>query len=191
MFRQVLAAVSALLVLMAPLAGARAEGAPPRVEFKTSRGTLVFELYPDKAPRTVANFLQYVKSGHYNGTVFHRVIDGFVIQGGGFDEQMHQKPTQPPVVNESSNGLHNERGTLSMARTMDPDSATAQFFINLVDNTPALNPPGRPGYAVFGRVASGMEIVDAIGKTPTGTRGPFRDVPLQPVVVQSARILNP
>jgi cyclophilin family peptidyl-prolyl cis-trans isomerase len=165
--------------------------ADPRVEFRTNRGTIVIELYPDKAPKTVANFLQYVKDGHYNGTVFHRVIDGFMIQGGGFDKDMRQKPTRPPVANEAANGLKNDVGTLAMARTPDPHSASAQFFINLKNND-FLNfrepTPQGYGYTVFGKVVSGMDVVQKVAKVPTGNAGPHQNVPQDPVIIESATI---
>ena len=146
----------------------------------TSLGKIVLELEPDKAPKTVDNFLTYVREGFYDGTIFHRVIPGFVIQGGGFTADMVQKKTHDPIVNEADNGLKNLRGTISMARTPDPDSASSQFFISVADNA-ALDHRGKNprdwGYAVFGRVVEGMDVVDAIVKVPTGTRGPFSDVP--------------
>lgn len=162
----------------------------PMVELKTNLGTITLELYPDKAPRTVENFLHYVRSGHYAGTIFHRVIDGFMIQGGGFDTRLREKPTGAPIPNEANNGLRNERYTIAMARTMDPHSATAQFFINVKDNA-FLNhtaPTLRGwGYAVFGRVVRGEEVVDRIAKVPTGPAGMFAsDVPRQPVVIEDA-----
>jgi peptidyl-prolyl cis-trans isomerase A (cyclophilin A) len=164
--------------------------ADPRVELKTSLGVIVLELSAEKAPKTVANFLQYVKDGHYNGTVFHRVIDGFMIQGGGFEPGMQQKPTRAPVENEARNGLRNDAGTIAMARTSDPNSATAQFFINVANND-ALNHP-RPdghGYAVFGRVVQGMDVVNRIKGVRTGNRGPHQNVPLEDVVIESATVL--
>ena len=164
----------------------------PRVELKTSRGPIVIELYPDKAPRTVENFLQYVKSGYYNGTTFHRVIDGFMIQGGGMTTELKEKPTRAPILNEAINGLKNERGTLAMARTPNPNSATAQFFINLKDND-FLNfkspTPQGWGYAVFGRVVEGMEVVLNIAKTPTHTVGEFENVPRDAIVIQAATVV--
>lgn len=165
--------------------------ANPMVEMETSSGKIVIELYPDKAPKSVENFLQYAKDGFYNGTIFHRVIAGFMIQGGGFTDKMVQKPTRAPVQNEAANGLKNDRGTLAMARTNDPHSATAQFYINHKDNA-SLNyrGPGNFGYAVFGRVTQGMEVVDAIAKVPTGRAGPFTDVPRQPVVIQSVKVIS-
>jgi len=164
----------------------------PRVELKTNRGTIVLELYPDKAPKTVANFLQYVKEGQYTGTVFHRVIDGFMIQGGGFDKDMRQKPTRAPVENEAANGLKNDVGTIAMARTPDPHSASAQFFINLKNND-FLNfrepTPQGYGYTVFGKVVAGMDVVEKIAKVPTGSAGPHQNVPRDPVIIESATIL--
>jgi peptidyl-prolyl cis-trans isomerase B (cyclophilin B) len=172
--------------------------ADPQVDVRTSAGTIRIELYPAKAPKTVENFLQYVRDGHYNGTIFHRVIDGFMVQGGGFGANFKQKPTRPPVVNEAQSavkgGLKNEMGTLAMARTSDPNSATAQFFINVADNS-FLNwgdPRGDGnGYAVFGRVVSGQDVVTKIAKTPTGPGGPFpSDVPRQPVVIESMTLVT-
>ena len=172
--------------------------ADPQVDVRTTAGTIRLELYPSKAPKTVENFLQYVRDGHYNGTVFHRVIDGFMIQGGGFAGNFKQKPTRPPVVNEAQSavkgGLKNEVGTIAMARTSDPNSATAQFFINVADNS-FLNwgdPRGDGnGYAVFGRVVSGQDVVTKIAKTPTGPGGPFpSDVPRQPVVIESMTLVT-
>jgi peptidyl-prolyl cis-trans isomerase B (cyclophilin B) len=166
-----------------------AEPAPkrPQVTMETSKGKIVMELFPEKAPLTVENFISYVKDGSYDGTIFHRVIKGFMIQGGGFTSAMATKPTKTPVKNEADNGLKNERGTFAMARTPDPHSATAQFFINLVDNEflnhKGKNPQGW-GYAVFGKVTEGMDIVDSIAKVQTGTKGQFADVPVEPVVIQ-------
>ena len=166
--------------------------ADPRVELKTNRGTIVLELNQAKAPKTVANFLQYVKDGHYNGTVFHRTIDGFMIQGGGFDKDMKETPTRGRIENEAANGLRNDYGTIAMARTPDPHSASAQFFIN-VKNNDFLNfrdaSPQGYGYAVFGKVVSGMDVVDKIAKSPTGNVGPYQNVPREPVVIESATIL--
>ena len=181
----------ALLAALALAGGAYAQN--PRVELKTTRGAIVVELYQDKAPKSVANFLQYVKEGFYNGTVFHRVIDGFMIQGGGFDRNMKQKSiTRQPVENEATNRLANETGTLAMARTPNPHSATAQFFINLKNNE-FLNhrdpSPQGYGYAVFGRVVRGMEVVNSIAKVRTGPAGPHNDVPTEPMVIQSAAII--
>jgi cyclophilin family peptidyl-prolyl cis-trans isomerase len=175
------------LFLLAATGTALAEN--PSVRMTTSQGTITLELYPDKAPKTVENFLAYVDSGFYAGTTFHRVIEGFMIQGGGFTEDMKKKPTRDPIDNEADNGLKNDRGTIAMARTAIPDSATAQFFINHKDNA-FLNHTGKTprgwGYAVFGKVTDGMEVVDAIAKTPTGAKGPFpKDVPDTPVVIES------
>lgn len=157
------------------------------VKFETTKGDILIELYPEKAPKTVDNFLAYVKNGFYDGTIFHRIIPGFVVQGGGFDTNFEKKPTMAPIVNEADNGLKNERGTLSMARTDDPDSATSQFFINLVDND-SLNPiPGRSaGYAVFGKVVEGMDVVDEMANVPTETRGRYADVPTEDIVINNA-----
>ncbi len=180
------------LVIALAAASAAAAAEPPRVELKTNRGAIVIELYPDKAPKTVANFLQYVQDGHYNGTVFHRVIDGFMIQGGGFDQDMRQKPTRAPIQNEAANGLKNDVGTIAMARTPDPHSASAQFFINVKDNG-FLNyrePTTQGyGYTVFGKVVSGMDVVDKIAKVPTANAGAYQNVPRDPVMIESARIL--
>jgi peptidyl-prolyl cis-trans isomerase A (cyclophilin A) len=203
---------------------ARAETAP-RVQFVTSEGDFVVEVYPDKAPKTVANFLQYVKDKHYDGTIFHRVINNFMVQGGGFDAKYAEKPGRPPVRHEGQEALakggdKNTVGTLAMARTNDPHSATAQFFINVKDNdflNPTLIPPGDPvprfefqgqvyentprakllnasqlfGYTVFGKVVSGMNVVNKIKSVPTGAGGPFAsDVPKQPVLIKSASLIN-
>ncbi|MBO4287551.1 MAG: peptidyl-prolyl cis-trans isomerase [Kiritimatiellae bacterium] len=161
-----------------------------KIVIETSKGKIVAELDEEKAPATVANFLSYVDDKFYDGTIFHRVIDGFMIQGGGFTPEMQQKATKPPVKNEADNGLANARGTLAMARTMVVDSATCQFFINLVDNG-FLNfrskTPQGYGYCVFGRVTEGMEVVDAIAKVATGFKGMHRDVPVEPVTILSVR----
>jgi peptidyl-prolyl cis-trans isomerase A (cyclophilin A)/peptidyl-prolyl cis-trans isomerase B (cyclophilin B) len=184
-------------MLSAAATSAGAIAADPQVDLKTSAGTIRLELYPAKAPKTVENFLRYVQDGHFDGTIFHRVIPGFMLQGGGFDTAFRQKATRAPVRNEAQAavkaGLKNEVGTIAMARTADPDSATAQFFINVNDNT-FLN-WGDPrsdghGYAVFGKVVSGMDVVGKIAKTPTGAGGPFRsDVPRQPVIIESATVV--
>jgi peptidyl-prolyl cis-trans isomerase A (cyclophilin A)/peptidyl-prolyl cis-trans isomerase B (cyclophilin B) len=150
-------------------------------------GSFTIELDADAAPVTVENFLKYADDGHFDGTVFHRVIPGFVIQGGGLTADMDAKPTRAPIKNEAKNGLKNLRGTLSMARTNDVNSATSQFFVNLVDNAFLDHQPGNYGYAVFGRVAEGMDVIDAIAKVKTGRKGHHDDVPLEPVVVKSAR----
>ena len=168
--------------------------AGPRVALETDLGRIVIELDAERAPRTVENFLRYVREGFYDGTVFHRVVPGFVIQGGGYTARLERKPTHPPIPNESDNGLSNRRGTVAMARARDPDSATSQFFINLADNTflDHRPPVARPsGYTVFGRVVEGMDVVDAIARRPTGPAGPFpRDVPRPPVVIRAARLLD-
>ena len=163
----------------------------PHVALKTNLGEIVLELDQQKAPKSVANFLQYVKSGYYKGTVFHRVIDGFMIQGGGFDKNMKQKATKAPIKNEAQNGLQNVTYSVAMARTGDPNSATAQFFIN-VNNNAALDYPGRDGfgYAVFGKVVSGMDVVDKIKAVPVADKGPFENVPVTPVVIESATLLK-
>ena len=165
--------------------------ANPLVELKTNQGDIVVEVFADKAPKSADNFIQYVKDGFYNGTVFHRVIDGFMIQGGGFDADMKQKSTRAPIENEARNGLRNEVGTLAMARTADPHSASSQFFINLVANT-ALDYPSRDGwgYAVFGKVVKGLEVVETIAKQPTANRGFHQNVPVEAVIVNSARVLE-
>ncbi|BBD77470.1 peptidyl-prolyl cis-trans isomerase [Hydrogenophilus thermoluteolus] len=184
----------ALMSLLTPMASHSAdqtEGASraPRVALHTNLGTITVELDAERAPKTVANFLAYLVKGHYDGTVFHRVIPGFMIQGGGFDRELQLRPTNTPIPNEADNGLKNVRGTIAMARTQDPHSARAQFFINLVDN-PHLDhrdpSPQGWGYAVFGRVVAGMEVVDAIAKVPTTRVGPLRDVPVEPVVIERA-----
>jgi cyclophilin family peptidyl-prolyl cis-trans isomerase len=163
----------------------------PVVVIKTSVGDITVELFKDKAPKSVENFLAYAESGYYNGTIFHRVIKGFMIQGGGFTPDMTRKPTKPPIQNEANNGLRNTRGTIAMARTSDVNSATSQFFINTVDNT-GLNykgsTPDAYGYAVFGKVIDGMDVVDKIERTATGTKGSYRDVPLQAVLIQSVTL---
>ena len=163
-----------------------------KVALNTNYGRIVLELNAEKAPKTVANFAEYVKSGHYNGTIFHRVIDGFMIQGGGFDDKMKQKPTNAPIQNEADNGLTNDIGTVAMARTMDPHSASAQFFIN-VGNNGFLNHSGKNpqgwGYAVFGKVSEGMEVVNKIKGVPTGNAGGHQDVPRDGVVIESAEII--
>jgi peptidyl-prolyl cis-trans isomerase A (cyclophilin A) len=178
-----------LAAVTAAPAAAKGPATPPHVTLQTSKGDIVVELYSDKAPKTVKNFLAYVHSGHYNGTIFHRVIPGFMIQGGGFTADMNQKDTKPPVENEAGNGLSNSRGTLAMARTSDPHSATAQFFINLKDNTFLDRAQSQDGwgYTVFGKVVKGMEIVDSIAGVPTGVKSGMRDVPTQAVTITSAK----
>lgn len=160
------------------------------VKIATNMGDIVVQLDAAKAPKTVDNFIQYVKAGHYNGTIFHRVIVGFMIQGGGMTPDMKEKPTRAPIPLESRNGLSNARGTIAMARTSIPDSATAQFFINVVDNNflDAARSPDGNGYAVFGKVVSGMDVVDKIRKVDTTQKGPHGDVPAQAVIIKSATI---
>lgn len=180
-----------LLVFFLLLFSTPGFAANPQVEIKTNLGSVVVELYPEKAPKTVENFLQYVKDGFYKGTVFHRVIPGFMIQGGGFTTDYKQKPTRQPIANEAENGLRNETGTIAMARTSDPQSATAQFFINVADNR-VLNftsPNQRGyGYAVFGRVVKGMDVVNKITASETGAGGPFPgDVPVKSVVIEDIK----
>lgn len=169
-----------------------APAANPRVALQTTKGRIVIELYADKAPKTVKNFLAYTRAGFYNGTIFHRVIPGFMAQAGGFTPDMTEKPTRPSIQNEADNGLQNQRGTLAMARTPDPDSAAAQFFINVANNG-SLNFRGKTpdgwGYAVFGNVVEGMDVVDAIVQVPTTTKGSNGDVPVQPILIQKASIL--
>ncbi len=171
---------------------APAKAGNPRVAFETTLGKFVIELDPEKAPKTVENFLGYVKSGFYDGTIFHRVIQNFMVQGGGFTADMKQKETQPPIANEADNGLKNKRGTLSMARTNDPNSATSQFFVNVVDNGfldhTGKNPRGW-GYAVFAKVVEGMEVVDKIVAVKTTNVGPYADVPATAIVIQKATLL--
>jgi peptidyl-prolyl cis-trans isomerase A (cyclophilin A)/peptidyl-prolyl cis-trans isomerase B (cyclophilin B) len=192
MLRTICAAVSILVSIQV---GAAEGAANPQVEVKTSMGTVVIELYPDKAPLTVDNFLQYVKNRHYDGTVFHRVIPGFMIQGGGFGPDFSEKPVRKPLRNEAANGLRNETGTIAMARTPNPHSATAQFFINLAENE-FLNfrfPTEEGyGYCVFGKVVKGMDVVSRIANVQTGP-GPatHRDVPVKPVVIEHARLIMP
>jgi cyclophilin family peptidyl-prolyl cis-trans isomerase len=167
--------------------------AAPSVEFQTNQGNFTVELYPEKAPKTVANFLQYVKDGYYENTIFHRVINHFMIQGGGFERDLSEKSTRAPIPNEASNGLLNQTGTIAMARTADPDSATAQFFVNLFDNQfldYAGPDPEQIGYCVFGKVTSGIEVVQKIGLLPTNTVGRYSDVPVKPVIIKSAKILG-
>ena len=193
-------AASALLVALTFSAGLTtalaAEPAAPKVRFATTEGDFVVEVYPDKAPKTVENFLQYVKDKHYDGTIFHRVINNFMVQGGGYDGAYAEKKTRAPVVHEgrealAKGGPKNTVGTLAMARTNDPNSATSQFFIN-VNNNDFLNPSMQaPGYTVFGKVTSGMDVVNKIKALPTGSGGPFpSDVPKTPVMIKSATLVN-
>jgi peptidyl-prolyl cis-trans isomerase A (cyclophilin A) len=221
--RRVAALALGAAVTLAALSAAAQEA--PRVKFNTSAGEFVVEVYPDKAPKTVANFLQYVKDKHYDGTVFHRVIDNFMVQGGGYDVNYVQKPTRPPVQHEGQDALakggpRNVVGTLAMARTSDPHSASSQFFINVKDNAfldPVVIPPGDPvprfehkgrvyenvprdqlvyspqlyGYTVFGKVVSGMDVINKMKTTPTGAGGPFpSDVPRTPIVIRSAELVK-
>ncbi len=180
-----------MLCVVAVAFAAPAEPANPRVKLETSKGTIVIELDQAKAPITVNNFLDYVKSGFYDGTIFHRVMAGFMVQGGGFTNGMQQKPTRESIVNESANGLLNKRGTVAMARTADPNSASSQFFINLVDNTFLNRSQAQDGvgYCVFGKVVEGMSVVDAIAAVKTGRVGPFQDVPVQTVTIKKATVV--
>ena len=175
-------------IVVLVVASAAIAGDNPKIAMDTSKGEIVIELYADKAPQTVKNFLAYVDAGFYDGTIFHRVISHFMIQGGGFTPEMEKKATGDPITNEAGNGLSNKRGTLAMARTSDPHSATAQFFINHKDNG-NLDYPSFDGwgYAVFGRVVDGMDVVDAIAAVPTGMRAGHRDVPKQTVLIESVR----
>jgi len=184
------AALALTLIAGAPALGARSN---PVVKLETSKGDIVIELDQAKAPKTVANFLGYVKDGFYDGTIFHRVIDGFMIQGGGFTPDMQTKPTKNPIENEADNGLANAKYTVAMARTMDPHSATAQFFINVADNA-FLNHTGKDpqgwGYAVFGKVIKGQEVVDQIKGVETANKGMHQDVPVTPVVIEKAVVVE-
>ena len=166
---------------------------PPVVELDTNMGAIVIELNEEKAPKTVENFLNYVKSGHYDGTIFHRIIDGFMIQGGGMDADMNEKATNKPVENEADNCLKNDAGTIAMARTQDPHSATSQFFVNVKDND-FLNHSGKNmqgwGYTVFGKVTGGMDVIEKMRGVPTGRFGMHADVPKEPVVINSATIIS-
>lgn len=179
-----------LLILLSALCLSTAWAANPRVELKTSQGVIVLELDAAKAPKTTENFIQYVKDGFYNGTIFHRVIDDFMIQGGGMTADMKEKPTRAPIPNEAKNGLKNVAGSVAMARTQDPHSASAQFFINLKDNS-FLDYPGRDGwgYAVFGKVVQGLDVVQKIGKVATGNVSFHQNVPVTPIVIESAKLL--
>jgi peptidyl-prolyl cis-trans isomerase A (cyclophilin A) len=196
MMRQHIAPVLAALSLLsaAALPVARAADAPaaqPKVEFVTTMGNFVVQLDPARAPKTVANFLDYVKSGFYKGTIFHRVIPGFMVQGGGFTADMQKKPTRAPIPLESQNGLRNLKGTIAMARTSDPNSATSQFFVNVVDNASLDYPkPDGYGYAVFGKVMSGMNVIEKIVAVPTKNEGMFQNVPVKPIVIEDAKLLN-
>ena len=180
-----------LVVLSAAAGAPGAEAADPQVELKTSFGTIVLELYPAKAPKTVENFLRYVNDGHYDGVIFHRVIPNFMIQTGGMEKGMREKKTREPIQNEAKNGLKNDLGTIAMARTSAPHSASAQFFIN-TGNNDFLNADRAQdgwGYAVFGKVVSGMDVVMKISKVPTGNAGMHGDVPKEPIVIESAKVV--
>ncbi len=182
-----------LIFLCALLLAPAALAANPKVELKTTLGSVVIELYPENAPKTVENFLQYVKDGFYEGTIFHRVIPGFMAQGGGFTRNFQQKTTRPAIRNEAGNGLRNAVGTVAMARTADPHSATAQFFINVSENDflDFKSPDDKGyGYTVFGRVTSGMEVVQKMLQIPTATVGPHQNVPRQHIVIEQARLLE-
>jgi peptidyl-prolyl cis-trans isomerase B (cyclophilin B) len=192
--KQILSAALIVAVMAGTSMGQEDGDSSPQVVMETSKGEIVLALYLDKAPLTVKNFLNYVDAGFYNGTIFHRVIPGFMLQGGGFSRNMQKKPTSTPIKNEADNGLKNDRGTIAMARTQDPHSASSQFFINTVDNA-FLNFKGQTtagwGYAVFGKVIKGMAVVDAISGVETGTQGRFRDVPKTPVVIIKVRQTTP
>lgn len=178
------------LAMLALALGVSTSALAQKVKLATSAGDIVVELDAAKAPKSVENFLQYVKDGHYNGTVFHRVIESFMIQGGGMTADMKQKPTRAPIPLESKNGLNNDRGTLAMARTGDPNSATAQFFINVKDNeflNAARSQDGN-GYAVFGKVISGLDVVDKIRAARTGNKGPYQNVPVDPITINQATV---
>lgn len=172
-------------------ATATSAAAKPLVRLHTNRGDVIIELWPEKSPITVRNFLDYVDAGFYNGTIFHRVLNGTLIQGGGYNKFMQLKQTREPIKNESRNRLRHERGTVAMARLLKPNSATAQFFINARLNSQLNYRPGQSGYAVFGKVIEGMDIVDAIASQPTGTLGAFSDVPLNLIVIDSATRVVP
>jgi len=198
MLRRLFSIAASALAILSLTAALPAAAANPQVDFDTSAGKIRIELYPEAAPKTVANFIDYVKAKHFDGTQFHRVIPNFMIQGGGFTPEFVQKPTKAPVPIESEvsykAGLRNEPGTVAMARTGDPNSATAQFFINVKDNQ-NLNfrspDPAGYGYTVFGKVIQGMDVVDKIAKTPTGPGGPFRtDVPTERVIIKSAVLVE-
>jgi len=189
---RLLVTLATALLLLGTATSVLAEN--PKVLMETTKGPITIELYPDKAPKTVENFLVYVDEGYFDGTVYHRVIDDFMIQGGGFTQDMEKKPTHDPIQNEADNGLKNERGTIAMARTGDPHSATAQFFINHKDND-FLNHSGKNsrgwGYTVFGKVTEGMEVVDKIATVPTGAKGPFpKDVPQTTIVIEKVTLIN-
>jgi peptidyl-prolyl cis-trans isomerase A (cyclophilin A) len=186
------AAARALLAICLALPMTGQAQTTTQVRFQTTLGNFVVELYPAKAPKTVQNFVQYAKDKHFDGTIFHRVIDGFMVQGGGFTADMAQKPTRAPIALEIDRSLKNERGTIAMARTGNPNSATAQFFINLVDNANLNAPqPDGYGYAVFGKVVSGMETIDAIRSVATRNQNGFQNVPATPITINTATVLTP
>ena len=193
MTRQILLSLILAGSFLAGLAVAQAPSAATKVLMKTSKGDITLELYPAKAPVTVKNFLSYAKDGFYNGTIFHRVIPGFMIQGGGLTVEMYEKDSKFPIKNEAGNGLKNDRGTIAMARTSEVDSATCQFFINLKDNdflNHKDNTVGGFGYCVFGKVVAGMDVVDAIAKAKTGTKRGYQDVPWEPITILSVEVLG-
>ncbi len=186
--------ITACTIALLLAANSNVFASSPRVRMETTKGVVVIELYPDKAPKTVENFLRYVNAGKYDGTIFHRVIKRFMNQGGGFTPDFKKVETFAPIKNEADNGLKNKRGTIAMARTGDPNSATNQFFINTVDNT-FLDHTGKTprgwGYCVFGTVVDGMNVMDRIAKVPTGARGPFQqDVPLEDIVIQKVSVIE-
>ena len=191
--RQLYTFFTFLLLTISVLGSETAVAANPQLLFETNHGNFVVELYPDKAPKTVANFIEYVNAGFYKDTIFHRVINRFMIQGGGFTADMVEKETRAPIINEAGNGLFNEIGTLAMARTANPNSATAQFFINL-ENNQFLNyqspDPELIGYCVFGRVLKGMDVVREIASSPTGSSGPYTDVPKSKIVIQQVKVVT-
>jgi peptidyl-prolyl cis-trans isomerase B (cyclophilin B) len=191
--RKLLLCVLGLIIVAAPVVAEEKKAVDPQVELDTSKGKIVLALYPQKAPETVKNFMGYVDAKFYDGTIFHRVIPKFMIQGGGFSADMKRIPTRKPIINEADNGLKNDRGTIAMARTSDPHSATAQFFINSVNND-FLNFKSKTsqgwGYVVFGRIIQGMEVLDAISKARVGASGRYRDVPIEPIVILKARRLK-
>lgn len=182
-------AIGLLAILGLPVLAQPADAAEPQVRIETSAGNITIRLESERAPLSVKNFLRYVEEGFYEGTIFHRVVTGFIIQGGGFNQEMEAKPAHPPIANESGNGLSNHRGTIAMARTSEPHSADAQFYINLADNVTLDPKPTRWGYAVFGEVIEGMEVVDEIGHRATSTRKDQTDVPIQPVLINKVVLL--
>lgn len=182
---------AALVALAACIALPAQAQSANRVKFQTSQGDFVVELQADKAPKTVENFLRYVADKHYDGTIFHRVIDGFMVQGGGFTPAMVQKPTRAPIALEANNGLKNDVGTIAMARSGNPNSATSQFFINITNNASLNAPqPDGYGYAVFGKVVSGMDVIDKIRQSPTGNQGGFQNVPTTPISINSVNLVK-